>query len=74
LPTTTLICDAALQKLYQYDLVMVEAAKEVELRTNELRSLSSDPQKAGDKAREVASLVDRFDDYFNERSEVMAQG
>src|SRR5579883_73876 len=68
------IDDAALQKLYQYDLVMVEAAKEVELRTNELRSLSSDPQKAADKAREVAGLVDRVDDYFNERAEVIAQG
>jgi hypothetical protein len=67
------IDDAALERIYQYDLGLVEAAKEVELAATELQGLSSDGQKASAKARQLSDLVDRIDDYFNKRSETIAK-
>jgi hypothetical protein len=65
--------DAALARIYQYDLGLVEAAREVELATNELQGLASDPTKASAKARQLSDLVDRIDDYFNKRAEAIAK-
>ncbi len=68
------IDDAALERIYTYDLGLVEAAKEVELAATELQGLSSDAQKASAKAKQLSDLVDRIDDYFNKRAEAIAKG
>ena len=68
------IDDAALQRILQYDLGLVEAAKEVELAATELSGLGSDGAKASAKARQLSDLVDRIEDYFNKRAEVIAKG
>jgi hypothetical protein len=70
---TIKIDDAALERIYQYDLGLVEAAKEVELATNELQGLASDPAKASAKARQLSDLVDRIEDYFNKRAEAITK-
>lgn len=70
---TVKIDDAALERIYTYDLGLVEAAKEVELATNELQGLGSDASKASAKARQLSDLVDRIDDYFNKRAEAIAK-
>lgn len=67
------IDDAALERIYQYDLGLVEAAKEVELAASELQGLASDAAKAGAKARQLSDLVDRIEDYFNKRAEAITK-
>lgn len=66
--------DAALERIYQYDLGLVEAAKEVELAASELVGLTSDAGKASAKAKQLSDLVDRIEDYFNKRAEAIAKG
>jgi len=70
---TVKIDDATLERIYGYDLGLVEAAKEVELAATELQGLSSDAQKASAKARQLSDLVDHIDDYFNKRAETIAK-
>ena len=67
------IDEAGLERIYQYDLGLVEATKEVELAATELSGLGSDAAKASAKARQLSDLVDRIDDYFNKRAEAIAK-
>jgi hypothetical protein len=68
------IGEAELEKLYQYDLGLVEAAKEVELAATELQGAAGDAPKALAKARQLSDLVDRVEDYFSKRAELIARG
>lgn len=68
---TIKIGEAELEKLYQYDLGLVEAAKEVELAATQL---GGDATTAQAKARQMGDLLDRIDDYFSKRAEIMTRG
>jgi hypothetical protein len=68
---TIKIGEAELDKLYQYDLGLVEAAKEVELAATQL---GSDAPTAQAKARQMGDLLDKIDDYFSKRAEILARG
>jgi len=67
------IDEAGLERIYQYDLGLVEAAKEVELAATELAGLGGEADKASAKARQMSDLLDRIEDYFNKRAEAIAR-
>ena len=68
---TIKIGDAELEKIYQYDLGLVEAAKEVELAATQL---GGDATTAQAKARQMGDLLDKIDDYFSKRTEIITRG
>lgn len=68
------IGEAELEKLYQYDLGLVEATNEVALAVTELQGLGGDPAAAQAKAKQVLELLDRIDDYFGKRQELVTRG
>lgn len=65
---------AELEKLYQYDLGVVEGATELANAIAEMQKLATDAPAARAKARDVAELVDRIDDYFSRRTELVTRG
>ena len=68
------IRSAELEKLYQYDLGLVEGVQELATAIAEMQKLASDPPAAQAKARDVGELVDRMDDYFSRRTELVTRG
>jgi hypothetical protein len=68
------IDEAALDKLYQYDCGLVEGAQELALAVAELSGLGSNPSAAQAKANTILELLDRIDDYFSRRTELVSRG
>ncbi|MGE0711601.1 MAG: hypothetical protein AB7N76_03700 [Planctomycetota bacterium] len=69
---TIKVGEEQLEKVYQFDLSMAEGVSEVETKIGQLNG--ADKSAALGLVREATDLVDKLEDYFARREEIMRKG
>jgi len=64
--------DDALKQVYEFDLGLAEAVTEVEHKVKELDA--DDKPALMKKVKELIALMDRVDDFFDKREEILRKG
>jgi uncharacterized protein YpuA (DUF1002 family) len=69
---TVKVEEEQLQKVYQFDLSVAEAVTGIETKIGQLSGV--DKTAALNLVREATGLVDKLEDYFQQREEIMRKG
>lgn len=66
--------ETELQRLHEFDLSLVDAAEEVEREVQELPKIAEDSDKLKTKLRAIMEVLDRVEEHFKKREEIIKKG